>query len=125
MPTLRRISKNIKHAHPQPQDRHKLALELWETGIYEARLITSFIEDPKLVDEKQMETWVACFDNWASCDTVCGSVFDKTSLAFQKALEWTRRKEEYIKRAGFTVGAWLAVHDKKATDKDFFRFLMP
>jgi len=123
MPTLRNISKDIKHAHPQSPERHKLALELWKTGIYEARLVAAFIEDPKLIDEKQMENWVADFDNWAICDTVCGSVFDKTSLSFQKALEWTRRNREFEKRAGFTLMAWFAVHDKKAKDSDFYPFL--
>ncbi|MCL4354592.1 DNA alkylation repair protein [Patescibacteria group bacterium] len=123
MPTLRKISKEIKHAHQQPQERHELATKLWKTGIYEARLIAAFIEDPELISEKQMETWVADFDNWAICDTVCGTVFDRTPLAYEKALEWTKRQEEYVKRAGFTIGAWLTVHDKKAKDSDFYPFL--
>jgi len=123
MPILRKISKDVKHAHPNSQERHKLAIGLWETEIYEARLVAAFIEDPKLIDEKQMEKWTGDFDNWAICDTVCGSVFDRTPLAYKKALEWTKRPEEYVKRAGFTIGAWLSVHDKKATDKDFFPFL--
>lgn len=123
MPTLRSLSKEIKRHHPQPQERHKLALDLWKTGIYEARMIAGFIEDPKLLTEKQMEDWVKDFDNWAICDTVCGSLFDKYPLAYQKAMEWTKRKEEYVKRAGFAVAVWLSVHDKSLKDKDFYPFL--
>ena len=135
MPVLRTLSKEIKHTHPQPQERHQLALELWKTGFYEARLIAAFIEDPKLVTEKQMESWVADFDNWAICDTVCGAVFDKHPLAYQKALEWTKRPEparnasqsdaggEYIKRAGFVLMAWMSVHNKNLKDSEFYPFL--
>jgi len=123
MPTLRSISKEVRHNHPQPQDRHNLALELWKTGIYEARLIAAFIEDPKLIDGKQMEAWAKDFDNWAICDTVCGSVFARSLLANSKALEWSKRNKEFEKRAGFALMAWLAVHDKKAKDSDFYPFL--
>lgn len=122
MPILRTLSKDIKHNHAQPQ-RHQLALELWQTGIFEARMVATFIEDPKLVTEEQMEEWVKDFDNWAICDTVCGTVFDKTPLAYRKALQWSRKEQEYIKRAGFALMAWLAVHDKKAEDKAFYPFL--
>jgi 3-methyladenine DNA glycosylase AlkD len=120
---LRIMAKNIKRQLNSTKEQHKLALKLWETKIHETRLVAAFIEDPKLIDEKQMEAWVLDFDNWAICDTVCGSVFDRTPLAYQKALEWTKRPEEYVKRAGFTLMAGLAIHDKKAGDKKFIPFL--
>lgn len=70
-----------------------------------------------------MESWARDFDSWDLVDGSCGNLFDKTPLAVDKALEWSRRREEYVKRAGFVLMAELAVHDKKAPDKTFLQFL--
>lgn len=121
-PQGRNLAKELKKEIKDPIKRHELALKLWKTGQYEARFIAALIDDPRLVTEDQMEEWVLTFDNWATCDTTCGELFDKTPFAYKKALEWTKRNEEYVKRAGFTIAAWLAVHDKKAEDKMFYPF---
>lgn len=115
-PILRAMAKEIG-------PNHTLALQLWSTGFLEARVLAALIEDPEAITEAQMERWAKDFDNWAICDTCCGSVFDRTPYAWGKAVAWSRRKEEFIKRAGFALMAWLAVHDKRADDKHFFRFL--
>ena len=115
-PMLRAIAKRIGRDHALAQD-------LWRTGILEARAVASLIGDPKLVTEELMEAWVADFDSWAVCDGACCNLFDKTKFAWKKALEWSRRDEEYVKRAGYTLMAALAVHDKAAADEKFLRFL--
>ena len=102
---------------------HHLAEQLWGTGIHEARILAGMIDDPERVTEDQMEKWVADFDSWDIVDGSCGNLFDKTELAVRKAHEWSKRKEEYVKRAGFVLMAELAVHDKKAADKTFLDFL--
>lgn len=119
-PVLKTLAKDIKK---QAANRHALALELWETGVHEARIIAYLIDDPKQVTEKQMDAWAAGFDNWAICDGACGHLFRKTEFAYQKAFEWSRREEEFVKRAGLVLPAWLAVHDKTADDKKIARFL--
>ncbi len=119
-PVLKNLAKEIKK---QANDRHALALELWETGIHEARAIAYLIDDPKQVSEAQMDAWVADFDNWAICDGACGHLFCKTEFAYEKAFEWSQREEEFIKRAGIVLMAWLAVHDKKASDEKIAQFL--
>jgi 3-methyladenine DNA glycosylase AlkD len=81
------------------------------------------IDDPEKVSEDQMESWATDFDSWDIVDGCCGNLFDKTEFAFRKAHEWSERKEEYIKRAGFVLMAEMAVHDKKASDKTFLDFL--
>ena len=81
------------------------------------------IDDPKQVTEAQMESWVADIDNWATCDTVTGYLFDKTPFAYGKAFEWAEREDEFVRRAAFALIAWLAVHDKKAGDDKFADFL--
>lgn len=81
------------------------------------------IDEPKMVTVKQMENWVKDFDSWDLCDQCCGDLFDKTEFAYQKAMEWSKRDEEFVKRAGFVLMAKLALHDKKAEDKAFLTFL--
>ncbi len=119
-PVLKQLARDIKN---QTHDRHSLALELWETGIHEARAIAYLIDNPKEVNAKQMDSWVQDFDNWAICDSTCGHLFSRTSYAYQKVLEWSESEEEFIKRAGIVLIAWLAVHDKKASDEKIAEFL--
>jgi 3-methyladenine DNA glycosylase AlkD len=113
--TIRKFAKEIGKDH-------KLAGKLWSTGIRDARMVAACIDEPRLVTEKQMDKWVADFDSWDICDHCCGHLFDKTDFAYQKAMEWSKRDEEFVKRAGFALMAWLAVHDKKAGDKEFISF---
>jgi len=101
---------------------HKLAGELWSTGIHEARLLAGYIDDPEKVSERQMEAWAADFDSWDVVDQVCSNLFDQTGLAYAKAVEWSARDEEFVKRAGFVLMAALSVHDKNASDKEFEKF---
>jgi 3-methyladenine DNA glycosylase AlkD len=119
-PKLKEFAKTIRKT---AADRHELALELWQTGIHEARAIAYLIDDPKKVTERQMDEWAGDFDNWAICDSTCGSLFSFTPLAWAKALEWSSREEEFVKRAGIVLMAWLAVHDKKADDARIAEFL--
>lgn len=114
IPKLREIAKDIGK-------NHQLALELWKSDIHEARILASFIDEPEKVTENQLEKWVRDFDSWDVCDQVC-NLFEKTPYAHQKAIEWTNRKEEFIKRAAFALMAGLAVHDKKASNEQFEQF---
>jgi 3-methyladenine DNA glycosylase AlkD len=116
MKTLEPIAKRHKKDHV-------LALQLWDSGIHEARLLAVMIDDPKQVTEAQMEAWVNDFDSWDVCDQACNRLFDKTPFAYQKAVEWTSREATFVKRAGFVLMATRAVHDKKAPDQPFIDFL--
>ena len=102
---------------------HRLALDLWQTGALEARSIAALVDDPALVTAAQMERWAGDFDNWAICDQVCNKLFDRTKFAWSKAAAWSRRSEPFVKRAGFSLMATLAVHDKRATDDRFLDLL--
>lgn len=101
---------------------HALALALWDTEIHEARILASIIDDPMQVMGLQMEVWVKDFNSWDLCDQCCNNLFRKTSIAYTKAWDWTFRKHEFVKRAGFVLLACLAVHDKKAEDEKFMSF---
>jgi 3-methyladenine DNA glycosylase AlkD len=102
---------------------HELALELWASGIHEARLLACFIDRPDMVTEEQMESWVKDFNSWDVCDQCCSNLFDRTPAAHEKAVVWCEREEEFVRRAGFVLMACLAVHDKKADDRAFIKFL--
>jgi 3-methyladenine DNA glycosylase AlkD len=102
---------------------HRIAGELWSTGIHEARLLAGFIDEPEKVTERQMEAWASDFDSWDVVDQVCSSLFDQTEFAYAKAVEWSKREEEFVKRAGFVLMAALSVHDKDAEDGVFVKFL--
>jgi 3-methyladenine DNA glycosylase AlkD len=116
IPRLRMLAKEI-------DPDHALALDLWASGLHEARILAGMIDDPALVTSAQMERWVKDFDSWDVCDQVCMNLFDKTRLAHRKALAWSRRKPEFEKRAGFALMAALAWHDKTASDAAFLKFL--
>ncbi len=112
IPELRKMAKKIG-------TNHELAQALWNTEMHEARILASMIDDPKRVCEAQMEAWVKDFNSWDLCDQVCGNLFDKTELGFEKAIEWAGREEEYVKRAGFAIMAWAAFHVKTAPNSMF------
>ncbi len=98
---------------------HELAAALWETGWYEARMLTSFVDEPLLVTSAQMDAWVRDFDNWGICDTLCFNLFDRTPHAWRKVAQWSKQEYEFVKRAGFALLWSLTVHDKAATDEQF------
>jgi 3-methyladenine DNA glycosylase AlkD len=112
--SLREMAKKIGR-------NHGLAQELWRTGILDARFLAAFIEEPGKITEAQMDRWAKDFDNWAICDGCSLHLFDRTPFAWKKALSWTTRKEEFVRRAGFALIAVLAVHDKSAPDAKFER----
>lgn len=115
MPILRGMAKRVGR-------NHELAQALWKSGIHEAKILASFVDEPSKVTEAQMEKWVAGFDSWDVCDQCVSNLFDKTPFAFRKATEWSVREEEFVRRAGFAMMATLAVHDKKAPDSAFLGF---
>ena len=114
------VLREIARAHRRD---HALALDLWTSGIHEARIIATLVDDPKRVKQSQMERWVRDCDNWAATDACCCVLFDRTPYAIEKAHAWSRRRAEFVKRAGFVLMAGLAVHRKEIPDGVFLEFL--
>ena len=115
IPTLRAIAKRCGRDH-------KLAVELWRSGVHEARILAAMVDEPEKVTPAQMDRWANQFDSWDIVDGVCG-LFVRTPYALQKIAEWSAHKKEYVKRAAFTMIAYLTYRDKTATDADILRFL--
>ena len=114
---------NIRVLGKRLGQNHELAAALWNTGVYEARMLTSFVDDPARVTAEQMDRWSRDFDNWAVVDTLCFHLFDRTPHAWQKVAQWHDRKEEFVKRAAFALLWGLTVHDKRAGDAQFIEAL--
>jgi 3-methyladenine DNA glycosylase AlkD len=109
---LRKMAKTIGRDH-------SLALDLWKTGWFEARMLAVFVDDPAKVTARQMDSWAKDFENWAICDTACFHLFDKTPLAWRKIEQWAPKKPEFVKRAAFALLASVALHDRNAPNASF------
>jgi 3-methyladenine DNA glycosylase AlkD len=102
---------------------HRLAQELWGTGLYDARLLASLIDEPEKVTKVQMDRWARQFDSQAICDNCCFNLFHATQFSWGRCVVWTDRKEEFVKKAGFTLMGALADFEMKADDTQFHRFI--
>jgi len=113
---LRALAKELGRSH-------ELAQGLWDSGVHEARILASLVEERDRVDEAQLDRWVVDLASWDLCDQFCQNLVRHTPFAWTKALEWSGRPEPFVKRAGFATMAGLAVSDKQADDARFAPFL--
>ena len=116
VPDMRKLAKELGRDH-------KLALNLWRTGIAEARIVAGMVGDPDKLTEEQMEEWVKDINSWDVCDQVCMNLFERNRLAWKKIVDWSEREEEFVRRTAFSLIACLAWHDKKASDEKFIGLL--
>jgi 3-methyladenine DNA glycosylase AlkD len=116
--------KDLKAVAKELGQDNELAIQLFETGIYEARILCSKMFKPADITDDLMEEWVKTFENWEICDSFCMGLFAKSVFARQKILEWTSREPEFEKRAGFVIIAAYCMADKHA-DNDVFRQFLP
>jgi 3-methyladenine DNA glycosylase AlkD len=115
MPVLRELARAHRRNHP-------LALELWASGIHDARVLATLVENPRQITRGQMEAWVRDADNWALTDALA-FLFDRTEFAEAKAHAWSARQGEFVKRTGFAMMAGMAVHRPELPDEIFLGFL--
>jgi 3-methyladenine DNA glycosylase AlkD len=116
VPHMRRIAKEIGKDH-------QLALQLWKSGIQEARIVAAMIGEPDKLSEQEMEEWVLDINSWDVCDQVSMNLFDKTPLAWKKIQDWSLREEEFVKRTAFSLIACVAWHQKDLPDKKLIDLL--
>ena len=116
MPVLRKLAKQAGRSH-------ELAAELWASGIHETRILATLIDNPARVTGRQMDRWVSDLDSWDVCDQACQNLFRYTPSAFAKAGKWARARREFVRRAGFSLMAGLAVKARTASDAQFEAFL--
>jgi 3-methyladenine DNA glycosylase AlkD len=112
----------LKEIAKQIGKDNALAIQLFDSGIYEARILCSKLYQPKDLTDSLMEKWAVTFENWEICDTFCMGLFSKSKLAVPKAMEWANREKEFEKRAGFAIMAAYCMADKKAPNKVLEQF---
>ena len=124
VPKAHGISAPVLHAlAKQIGKNHVLALELWATGIHEARILATLIGESEKVTAAEMKRWVRDFNSWDVVDAACCYLYAHVKPAWRKAAAWSRRSEEFEKRAAFSLMAYLSYKDKAAPDVRFVRFL--
>ena len=106
--------KDLKVVGKELGRNHELAAALWDTGVYEARMVCAFVDDPALITAAQMDRWCHDFDNWAIGDTLCFHLFDRTPFAWAKVAQWSSRRNEFQKRAAFAL-LWIALNAAAVT----------
>jgi len=124
MTTLRPIARALlKTRRADGAWRHSVADGLWTSGLHEARILATLVEDPALVTPEQALAWASDSNSWDITDQLCMSLLDRTPFAYSLAKEWSAAEPEFVKRAAFSLMAALASHDKSADDARFLAFL--
>lgn len=120
VPNAHGISAPILHALAKQIGRnHGLALGLWGTGIHEARILATLIGESEKVTAAEMDRWARDFDSWDVVDAACCYLYAYAKPAWGKVVPWSRRPEEFVKRAAFSLIAYLSYKDKEAKDARF------
>ena len=102
---------------------HRLARQIWATGIHEAKILATLIGESKKVTPAEMDQWTRDFDSWDVVDAACCYLYAHARPAWNKVAAWSGRREEFVKRASFSLVAYLSYKDKTAPDARFVRFL--
>ena len=102
---------------------HLLARQIWATGIHEAKILAALIGESEKVTPGEMEQWARDFDSWDVVDATCCYLYAHAKPAWNKAAAWSQRREEFVKRASFSLVAYLSYKDEAAPDARFVRFL--
>lgn len=118
------FQKDINAIAKQIGKNDKLALELWDSENYDARILCSKIFTPKNVTSELMEAWIPAFDTWEICDSYSMKLFAHSPLAVMKINSWANREPEFEKRAAFATMAGYCIADKKAPNEVFEDFLL-
>jgi 3-methyladenine DNA glycosylase AlkD len=124
VPKAHGISAPVLHAlAKQIGKNHSLAQKLWSTGIHEAKILATLVGESEKVTAAEMDCWARDFDSWDVVDAACCYLYAQAKPAWSKVNSWSSRREEFVKRAAFSLVAYLSYKDKTAKDGRFVRFL--
>jgi 3-methyladenine DNA glycosylase AlkD len=124
VPNAHGISAPVLHQFAKRIGKdHRLARQIWATGVHEAKILATLIGESKKVTPAEMDRWARDFDSWDVVDSACCYLYAHAKSAWNKAAAWSRRREEFVKRASFSLVAYLSYKDEEAPDARFVRFL--
>lgn len=93
---LKKIQKRVKK-------NHKLALELYDSGIADARYLASLIVDDHQMTKRDLQRWVKAA-NWSMLsDYAVPWVAAEGRFGWELGLEWIDSKKELIASAGWST----------------------
>ncbi|MFT4849108.1 MAG: 3-methyladenine DNA glycosylase AlkD [Sediminicola sp.] len=114
--------KDLNNIAKEIGKNNELAIQLFDSEIYEARLLCSKIFRPKDISEALMDYWTPTFNNWEICDSFSMGLYSKSPFAVKKINEWSTREPEFEKRAAFATMASYCMADKKAGNEVYEAF---
>jgi 3-methyladenine DNA glycosylase AlkD len=107
---LKKIQKRIKKDHP-------LAIELYDTGIYDAQYLAGFIVDEAKMTKKDLRRWVAKGNCDALCGTIAAWVAAESPHGRELAMEWIDSPKETTPQAGWaTLSSLVSITDDAELD---------
>src|SRR3984893_16136659 len=93
---LKKIQKRIKKDY-------RLALDLYDTGIYDAMYLAGLIADDAKMTKADLQKWA----EKSTCNALCGStvswVAAESNHGREMALEWIESKKEHIAVTGWST----------------------
>lgn len=98
------------------------ALELWDSGWREARLLALFTDDPDCLDLARAHAMAHDFNSWEIVDQA-SDLFVEAGHLDVLAPEFAADEREFVRRTAFSMIALAAVHLKKRNDAEFLVFL--
>jgi len=98
---------------------HSLAAELWKVNNYEAKLTAILIEDPKQVTEAQVDKMIKQFNKGMFIHVFCTMLMVKLPFLKKKVDEWTKSKNDVIRRCGYSSLYVLARSAEEIDDRYF------
>ncbi|HQR09106.1 MAG TPA: DNA alkylation repair protein [Gemmatales bacterium] len=107
----------LKKYQKQIKKDYQLALDLYDTGIYDAMYLAGLIADDMQMTKKDLRHWA----NTANCPMVCGYtvawVAAESNHGWELAHEWIDSKKEPIASAGWaTLASLVSIKDDADLD---------
>lgn len=117
-PILGVSSADLKTLKKKIKTDHALAAELWQSGIYDARILATMIADPAQLDDASMDAWSRELDSYPLIDAF-GELVSRTPHARAKAERWIAANDESLESTGWRILAHLATKDETLPDSYF------
>ena len=113
---VRKLAKKIGKSN-------QLANELWKTGYHEARLLAVLLFDKKTITLAEVKPLMKDVVSWDLCDHLCKNIIIKIDGYQVLIEEWVTSREQYLKRAAFTLMASAVIHEKNISNHTVNRYL--
>ncbi|HKP32940.1 MAG TPA: DNA alkylation repair protein [Chitinophagaceae bacterium] len=102
---LKKIQKKIKKDNP-------LALQLFDTGVYDAMYLAGLIADPEEMSKRDLQKWVEKAGQYPINEYTVAWVASESKWGEELALEWIESKNPFIACSGWSTMASIAALKK-------------